>query len=65
MPKIKTRRGAAKRFKLTGSGSIRRGKSHKRHLLTHKTRKRKRHLRQVTLVDSVDNGRVRRQLVRG
>lgn len=64
MPKMKTRKGAAKRFKLTGSGAVRRGKSNKRHLLTHKTRKRKRRLRQATLVDGSDMGRVRRQLAR-
>jgi large subunit ribosomal protein L35 len=54
MPKIKTRRGAAKRFKKTGSGKIRRAKAFRRHILTHKTKKRKRQLRQSGLVAAVD-----------
>ncbi len=65
MPKIKTRRGAAKRFKETASGEIRRGRANKSHLLTGKSRKRKRRLRQETLVSSADTARVRRQLVKG
>jgi large subunit ribosomal protein L35 len=55
MPKIKTRRGAAKRFKKTGTGKIRRAKAFRRHILTHKTKKRKRHLRQSNLVAAVDS----------
>ena len=65
MPKMKTRRGAAKRFKLTSSGEVSRGKAYKRHLLTSKSRKRKRQLRQGTLVSSEDAGRIRRQLAKG
>ena len=65
MPKIKTRRGAAKRFKLTAGGEVRRGKANKRHLLTSKTRKRKRRLRQGTLVSAADGARIRKQLVQG
>ena len=42
MPKFKTNRGAAKRFRLTGKGKVRRNHAYKSHLLTHKTRKRKR-----------------------
>ena len=45
MPKLKTKRGAAKRFKLTKSGKIRRAKAGKSHLLTNKSSKAKRHLR--------------------
>lgn len=44
MPKQKTHRGAAKRFKLTGTGKVKRGKAYKSHLLTSKSRKRKRGL---------------------
>mgnify|MGYP001605874922 CR=1 FL=1 len=49
MPKIKTCRGAAKRFKTTGSGRIKRAKAYRRHILSHKGRKRKRQLRQKGL----------------
>jgi len=65
MPKIKTRKGAAKRFNLNAAGRVRRGKAYKSHLLTGKSRKRKRHLRQGGLVAPADSGRVRRQLVNG
>ncbi|NDY41286.1 50S ribosomal protein L35 [Dissulfurirhabdus thermomarina] len=51
MPKIKTKRAAAKRFHKTGSGKYAHFKSGKSHLLTHKSRKRKRRLRQDQLVD--------------
>lgn len=54
MPKIKTCRGAAKRFRKTGSGKIRRNKAFTSHILTKKSTKRKRDLRQSTLVDSAD-----------
>lgn len=54
MPKIKTNSGAAKRFKKTGSGKIKRSKAFTSHILTPKTRKNKRHLRQATLVADVD-----------
>ena len=47
MPKLKTRKAAAKRFKVTGSGRIKCGHTGKRHLLVHKTTKRKRHLRNM------------------
>ncbi len=62
MPKIKTRRGAAKRFKVTGSGRIVRGKAYRRHILTKMTRKRKRHLRQKTMVAPSDVRNVRKQI---
>jgi large subunit ribosomal protein L35 len=58
MPKIKTNRAAAKRFKRTGSGKLRRMKAYKSHILTKKTRKRKRNLRKSTLVSEVDARRV-------
>lgn len=51
MPKIKTNRGAAKRFKRTGSGKIARSKAFSSHILTKKSPKRKRQLRQGALVD--------------
>ncbi len=57
MPKMKTKKSAAKRFKLTGTGKIKLAKSHRRHLLSHKSSKRKRALRAGGLVDAtlVDN----------
>lgn len=54
MPKIKTNRGAAKRFRKTGTGKIRRNKAFTSHILTKKTTKRKRDLRQSTVVAKVD-----------
>ena len=57
MPKMKTHRGAKKRFKVTGSGKVRRFKAYKSHILTKKTSKRKRRLRQSGLVST--NGEVK------
>lgn len=54
MPKLKTHRGAAKRFKVTGSGKIKRSKAYHSHILTKKSPKRKRQLRKATLVDSAN-----------
>lgn len=54
MPKIKTNRGAAKRFRKTGTGKIRRNKAFTSHILTSKTTKRKRDLRQGAIVAKVD-----------
>ena len=54
MPKIKTVRGAAKRFKKTASGGFKRKQSHLRHILTKKTTKRKRHLRHRSMVAKAD-----------
>ncbi|MDP3478582.1 MAG: 50S ribosomal protein L35 [Desulfoprunum sp.] len=54
MPKMKTKRAAAKRFKLTGSGKIKRNKAFSSHILTKKSTKRKRGLRQSSLVDSAN-----------
>ena len=54
MPKLKTHRGAAKRFKVTGTGKIMRAKAFKRHILTSKTTKSKRHMRGLVEVDEGD-----------
>ena len=62
MPKLKTRRGAAKRFKLTGSGKIKRSKAFLRHILTSKTTKQKRNLRAGGLVSKQDSARVKKML---
>lgn len=62
MPKVKTRRCAAKRFSLTGRGKIKRAKAYGSHMLTHKSTKRKRALRKNTLVSDADARRVRRML---
>ena len=51
MPKLKTNRAAAKRFKATGTGKLKRNKAYKRHILTKKTRKTKRNLRKASMVD--------------
>ena len=58
MPKIKTNRGAAKRFRKTGSGRIRRNKAFTSHILTKKTTKRKRDLRQSIIVSKADERNV-------
>ncbi|MFP6625777.1 MAG: 50S ribosomal protein L35 [Deltaproteobacteria bacterium] len=65
MPKIKTRRGAAKRFSMTGSGRIKRRKAYLRHQLTMKTRKQKRNLGKATTVSQADMKAVRRMLPNG
>ena len=62
MPKMKTHRGAAKRFRRTGSGKIVRSKSGRRHILTKKTTKRKRHLRERPIVEGVDEKRLRQMI---
>ncbi|MDH3390465.1 MAG: 50S ribosomal protein L35 [Desulfobulbaceae bacterium] len=62
MPKMKTNRGAAKRFKVTGSGKIVRNKAFASHILTKKSTKRKRGLRQSTLVDETNVKGIRRIL---
>ena len=54
MPKVKTSRAAAKRFKKTGSGQLKRFKAYKRHILTKKTTKRKRNLRKATMTDATN-----------
>lgn len=62
MPKMKTNRGAAKRFKATGSGKIRRSKAFTSHILTKKSTKRKRNLRKAGLIDGSDVKAVKRML---
>jgi large subunit ribosomal protein L35 len=62
MPKLKTHRGAAKRFKKTGSGKIVRSKAFKQHILTSKTRGRKRALRGTVVVSPADAAKLRRML---
>ena len=65
MPKLKTHKGAAKRFRLTATGKIKRGKSHARHILTSKTSKRKRKLDVDTYVSEGDQARVEAMLPYG
>jgi large subunit ribosomal protein L35 len=60
MPKIKTHRGAAKRFKKTASGKIKRNKAYASHILTSKTTKRKRGLRKSTIADSTNVKAIRK-----
>ena len=62
MPKLKTKRGAAKRFKVRAGGSIKRSQAFKRHILTKKTTKNKRHLRGSTGVHATDKQHVRQML---
>ena len=62
MPKIKSHRGAAKRFKKTASGKFLRAKAFKRHILTSKPTRRKRHLRGSAVVAAVDTARLKRML---
>ena len=57
--KIKTNKGAAKRFKVTGSGKIKRKKAYASHILTKKNAKRKRNLRTATLVSESDSERIK------
>ena len=59
MPKMKTNRGAAKRFKVSANGKIKRNKAYKNHILTKKSTKRKRGLRHAGLVSDGDYARVR------
>jgi large subunit ribosomal protein L35 len=62
MPKMKTNRAAAKRFKRTGTGKFVRAKAYKSHILTKKSRQRKRRLRQTTVVDAINVGALRKML---
>ena len=62
MPKLKTKRGAAKRFKVDGSGRFRRSRANMRHILTKKTTKRKRHLRGTTSVMGCDQASLKAML---
>jgi large subunit ribosomal protein L35 len=60
VPKIKTNRAAAKRFRVTASGKVKRNKGFKSHLLSSKGKKRKRHLRQGTTVAAVEQKNIRK-----
>jgi large subunit ribosomal protein L35 len=62
LPKIKTNRAAAKRFRRTGSGKFKRSKAYRGHFLSKKSTKRKRSLRKAGLVDKADERKVRRLL---
>ncbi len=62
MPKVKTNRGAAKRFKITGTGKVRHYKAGKSHILTKKSPKRKRNLRKAETVDTTNMKALRRLL---
>lgn len=63
MPKVKTNRAAAKRFKKTADGKIKREKSHRSHILTKKSAKRKRKLRTASTVATGDSKRVKRMIL--
>lgn len=65
MPKMKTKRGAAKRFKFTGSGKVKRRKANLRHILANKNRKRKRRLGKNATVDAANAPEMRRMLPYG
>ncbi len=62
MPKLKTHRGAAKRFSANSKGKFKRNQSHRRHLLTKKSAKRKRHLRDSVLIAAPDQQAVKHML---
>ncbi len=62
MPKMKSNRGAAKRFRRTANGGFKRGQSHRRHILTKKSSKRKRQLGMPASVNDADQRAVRRML---
>jgi large subunit ribosomal protein L35 len=62
VPKVKTNRSAAKRFKVKGGGRVKREKAFSTHLLASRSTKRKRNIRQGTEVDKADLGRVKRML---
>jgi large subunit ribosomal protein L35 len=62
MPKLKSHRGAKKRFKKTATGKFLRPKAFKRHILTSKPKRRKRHMRGTVVVDAADAPRLRRMM---
>jgi len=65
MPKAKTHKGAAKRFKITGTGKIKRNKAFKSHLMTGKSSKRTRGLRKSAIIKSSDYGNIKKLLPNG
>ena len=64
MPKMKTKSGAKKRFKLTGTGKVKRKHAFKSHILTKKTKKQKRNLTYSTIVTKADEASVKRLLAK-
>jgi len=64
MPKMKSNRGAAKRFRVTASGKIKRHSSHHSHILTKKSSKRKRNLRKERFVSNADDTRVHKMILK-
>jgi large subunit ribosomal protein L35 len=62
MPKMKTKSGAKKRFALTGSGKIKRKHAYKSHILTKKSKKRKRNLTYFSIIDKADEKNIRRMI---
>jgi len=64
MPKMKSHRGASKRFKKTASGKLKRKKAYHSHILNKKSTKRKRNLRKATLVSKADEKSVRRMILK-
>ncbi len=64
MPKMKTKAGAKKRFGITGSGKIKRKHAYKSHILTKKSKKRKRNLGYFSVVDDADTRNVKRMLLK-
>jgi large subunit ribosomal protein L35 len=62
MPKMKTHRGAAKRFSLTATGRVKRSKAYASHILTTKTKKRKRNLRKSTVLDETNEKSIKKIL---
>ncbi len=62
MPKMKTHRGAAKRFSLTATGRVKRSKAYASHILTTKTKKRKRNLRKSTVLDKTNEKSIKKIL---
>ncbi len=62
MPKMKTKRAAAKRFKVTGTGKLKRNKAYKSHILTKKSPKTKRNLRKATITDA-SNAKVMKKIL--
>ena len=64
MPKMKTKSGAKKRFTLTGTGKVKRKHAFKSHILTKKTKKRKRNLTYSATVNKVDEANVKKMLVK-
>jgi len=63
MPKMKSQRGAAKRFRTTAGGKVRRHKAYGSHILTKKSTKRKRSLREATLASKGDSARIKRMIL--